>query len=85
MATLWEIAIKRSLGKLKSPENLPEKLHRAGYGILDITTRHIDALEVLPRHHGDPFDRMLIAQAQVEKLAILTVDRHFSSYDVELT
>ncbi|MBN9034564.1 MAG: type II toxin-antitoxin system VapC family toxin [Rhizobiales bacterium] len=85
MATLWEIAIKRSLGKLRAPGDLPEKLHMTGYRLLDITTRHIAALEALPHHHRDPFDRMLIAQARAEDLIIVTLDDQFARYAVQLS
>jgi PIN domain nuclease of toxin-antitoxin system len=84
MASMWEIAIKQSLNKLDAPEGFVEGVVRAGFGFLDIKLAHIEALQSLPRHHGDPFDRMLIAQAQTEKLTVLTADRRFSVYDVEL-
>lgn len=84
VATLWEIAIKQSLGKLKAPEDLPEKLHSTGYRILDITIQHIEMLRILPHHHRDPFDRMLIAQARAEGLTLLTADRNFAAYGIEV-
>lgn len=82
IATLWEVAIKSSLNKLAVPTDLHDVIHRAGYNMLGIELRHIAALESLPHLHRDPFDRMLIAQAQVEGFVLLSVDRHFSSYDV---
>jgi len=75
VATAWEIAIKKSIGKLAIPSGdyLEElRLHR--FTPLDITTEHALAVETLPPHHKDPFDRMLIAQAQVEQLTLVTRD-----------
>lgn len=84
-ATAWEIAIKWSIGKLKVPiggylEEL--RLHR--FTPLAITTEHALAVENLPHHHKDPFDRLLIAQAQLEKLILVTHDPKFSAYDVTI-
>lgn len=84
VATLWEIAIKRSLNKLEVTPDINTVIHEAGYHQLGIERAHIDALLPMPLHHRDPFDRMLIAQARVENLSILTSDRHFASYDVVL-
>jgi PIN domain nuclease of toxin-antitoxin system len=84
----WEIAIKHALGNLPLPES-PERfvlkrLKRDGIGSLSIEHRHALATSDLPPHHQDPFDRMLIAQATVEKLPIATVDRKFTAYAVSL-
>jgi PIN domain nuclease of toxin-antitoxin system len=84
-ATAWEIAIKRAIGKLKMPQGdyLEElRLHR--FTPLDITTEHALAVEELPHHHKDPFDRLLIAQAQAEHLTIITRDPRLSLYDVKI-
>ncbi len=84
-ATAWEIAIKRGIGKLKIPQNnyLEElRLHR--FTPLSITTEHALAVENLPSHHKDPFDRLLIAQAQVEHLTLITRDQRLSLYDVKI-
>jgi PIN domain nuclease of toxin-antitoxin system len=84
-ATAWEISIKRSIGKLKIPQDdyLEElRLHR--FTPLSITTEHALAVEDLPPHHKDPFDRMLIAQAQMERLTIVTRDQRLSLYDVKI-
>jgi PIN domain nuclease of toxin-antitoxin system len=86
-ASSWEIAIKTALGKLKLPES-PEKYipaRMAAFNILGLPVEHIHALRVfaLPAHHRDPFDRILIAQAQIEGLTILTADRTFGKYDVK--
>ena len=82
-ASVWEMAIKKSIGRLKAPDNLADIFPRAGFRALDITPRHAEAVADLPNHHGDPFDRLLIVQAALEKLTIITVDKQFSRYDVE--
>ncbi|CCV06314.1 conserved hypothetical protein [Mesorhizobium metallidurans STM 2683] len=82
-ASAWEIAIKRSIGKLNVPDDLTTLLPKMQFQPLAVTFQHANAVGGLP-HHGDPFDRLLIAQAQVEKLSILTADPHFARYDVAL-
>lgn len=84
-ATAWEISIKRAMGKLRIPESdyLEElRLHR--FTPLSITTEHALAVENLPPIHKDPFDRMLIAQAKIEKLTLVTRDERISKYDVRV-
>ena len=84
-ATAWEISIKRAIGKLRIPESdyLEElRLHR--FMPLSITTEHALAVENLPPHHKDPFDRMLIAQAQEEKLTLVTRDQRIKKYAVRI-
>jgi len=83
-ASVWEIAIKRSIGKLDAPDDLPTLLPRMKFQPLTVTLQHANAVAGLPRHHGDPFDRLLIAQARLENLTILTSDPHFARYDVAL-
>lgn len=83
-ASVWEIAIKRSIGKLEAPDDLPGLLPRMQFQPLAITFQHAHAVSGLPHHHGDPFDRLLIAQARVENLTILTSDPHFARYEVAL-
>ena len=82
----WEIAIKLALGKLDLPgplaQYLPERIRRAGLTELPIAIKHAIGAESLPMHHTDPFDRLLIAQAQSESLAIVTADPLFAKYDV---
>ena len=82
----WEIVIKVNLGKLSLPERPQEFLARArrlmSLEVLDITHSHALAVGELPTVHRDPFDRMLIAQARVEGLILLTDDRIFKEYDV---
>lgn len=79
---VWEIAIKRSIGKLDAPDDLIERAEEAGVELLSITPRHAHAVGELPLHHRDPFDRLLIAQARLERCAIVTGDRAFPAYDV---
>jgi PIN domain nuclease of toxin-antitoxin system len=84
IASLWEIAIKKSLGKLEVRDDLADFLRRTGVAILPVELPHIEAVRTLPHHHRDPFDRMLIAQAIAENLSLLTVDRHFALYGVTI-
>lgn len=84
IATIWEIAIKSSTGKLRMPSRLLDVLRESDVALLPIEAEHAMLCADLPRHHGDPFDRMLIAQAQAEGLTILTVDRTFRAYDVAI-
>lgn len=83
-ASIWEMAIKVSLGKLRVPGNLDELVEtqtRAnGLQVLDIRARHASATMSLPPIHNDPFDRMLIAQAQSEDLVLLTPDENIARY-----
>lgn len=81
-ASLWEIAIKVALGKLDAPDDLPERVQQIGFCLLSVTTDHAWQVRQLPLHHRDPFDRLLIAQAQIEQLSIVTADSSFDSYDV---
>jgi PIN domain nuclease of toxin-antitoxin system/antitoxin (DNA-binding transcriptional repressor) of toxin-antitoxin stability system len=83
-ATIWEIGIKRALGKLDAPANLVGIVQDEGFHLISITAEHAEAAAALPPHHRDPFDRMLIAQAVIEDLHIATVDARFSDYDAPL-
>lgn len=80
--TAWEIAIKRSIGKLELQGNYQDGLKRYRFTPLSISTDHALAVEMLPQHHADPFDRLLIAQAQLENLTLVTRDGRFAPYDV---
>ncbi len=83
-ASLWEIAIKVSLGKLTLAQPfasfLPEQLTKNAVEILPISLAHLGAVAALPFHHRDPFDRLLIAQAMVEQTAIVSADASFDAY-----
>ena len=85
-ASHWELAIKLSTGKLKLTESFSVLVHREiainGFSILPIQVDHTAVLTSLPYHHRDPFDRMLIAQAIVEQLPIITVDAQFDAYGI---
>lgn len=81
VASVWEIALKVAVGKLEAPDDLLDLL--AGHG-LAITAEHAYATRHLPMHHRDPFDRLLIAQAQAEHLPIVTGDPVFPAYDVRV-
>ena len=80
--SVWEIAIKRALGKLEAPDDLIERVGEAGAELLSITARHAEAGGGLPLHHRDPFDRLLAAQAKLEGCAIVTKDPAFAAYGV---
>jgi len=87
-ASSWEIAVKVGLGKLSLPlppaDYVPDRLMSSGVTGLPVDHSHALHVATLPAHHRDPFDRLLIAQAQLEGLTILTADREFSQYDVQL-
>lgn len=87
-ASVWEIAIKYAVGKLPLPERplqyVPPRLVLTRTGPLPVTDRHAALVAELPMHHRDPVDRLIIAQAQLERLRILTADPQFGAYDVEL-
>ena len=82
-ATLWELGIKRSKGKLHYPNHMVSELIANNFVELPITAAHGERAAALPLHHQDPFDRMLVAQAQAELLILVTSDRQLSAYDVE--
>ena len=81
---VWEVAIKRSLGKLDAPEDLAPTLLGAGAQPLPVTPEHAAAVEKLPWRHRDPFDRMLVAQALTEDAAIVSRDEPLSEYGVTI-
>ena len=86
-ASVWEIAIKTSIGRLKMARTdvmkLPELINASGFDDLPVLARHAAAVISLPMHHRDPFDRLLIAQTQTERLALVTVDPAILRYDIE--
>lgn len=83
-ASVWEIGIKRALGKLDVPDTLFDIAAGAGCRPLPITFAHAEAAAALPLHHNDPFDRMLIAQARSERLALVSSDAKLTAYDVDI-
>jgi PIN domain nuclease of toxin-antitoxin system len=88
LVTPWEMQIKQQIGKLKIASPIAEMLEKNQQinrmQLLPITLKHILALDQLPLHHGDPFDRLLIAQAMVEDIALVTADEKIRRYDVEV-
>lgn len=81
--TAWEIGTKSAKGKLRFPvERLAELVEGEGFDAVPITFDHARAATQLPLHHRDPFDRMLVAQAQLEGLRLLSADRKLAAYDV---
>ena len=86
-ASVWEMAIKAAKGRLDLPTTIDryidDRLRRNRWSPLPIDTRHVIRAATLPEHHRDPFDRALIAQAQVEGLPIVTMDAAITRYDVE--
>ena len=83
-ASAWEIAIKSAHGKIKSERTISAAVHASAFTELPVLLRHAEAAARLPAHHRDPFDRMLIAQAQVEHLVVITRDEAFTLYDLKL-
>jgi len=81
----WEIAIKRSLGKIQAPDDLREVIEQCGFVELTISILHSLKTETLPLHHRDPFDRMLIAQSLCESATMVSHDRMFEQLSVELS
>ena len=82
-ASVWEISIKQATGRLDAPDDLLSAIAH-DFTTLPMTTEHALAAGRLPAHHADPFDRILIAQAGLEGLTLVSVDRRFADYDVAL-
>lgn len=87
IVSIWEMQIKLSLGKLRLETALPkivaDEIKHNLFKLLPINLAHIYALSDMPNHHKDPFDRLLIAQAKSEELAIISIDEKFDSYEIE--
>lgn len=84
VASAWEAAIKVSLGRLDLPDTIEAGVLASGFEKLLITFSHAERVAVLPPHHRDPFDRILVAQAQAEGLTLVTHDGLLEPYDVEI-
>ncbi|WNZ23712.1 type II toxin-antitoxin system VapC family toxin [Leptolyngbya sp. NK1-12] len=88
VASVWEIGIKVALGRLPLPEPpdryIASRMRQLGVRSLEITATHALQATALPLHHRDPFDRMLIAQAQIEEMTLVSADSMFSQYDVSI-
>ncbi len=83
-ASVWEIEIKRALGKLEAPDGLVDAIAAAGFGAIPVTLTDATRAARLPPHHRDPFDRMLVAQATRLDAIIVSRDSAFAAYDVEV-
>lgn len=81
-ASAWEAALKMAMGRLTIPEPFSQGVDHSGFRRLAVTFEHAEAAAALPRHHGDPFDRMLVAQAQLEECTLVTHDRVLAPYNV---
>lgn len=81
-ATAWEIATKRESGKLLAPGNIAEWMRKGGFDEVAIEVEHAVLAAELPKHHRDPFDRLLVAQATIEELTLVTSDSEIAKYDV---
>ncbi len=80
--SLWEIAIAQSRGRVRLSNSLSQLTTRSRFTPLPIAISHLEQVATLPFHHRDPFDRLLVAQAQVERLTLITRDRELAKYDV---
>ena len=83
-ATTWEISVKMSLGKLEAPEDMDSVVEDEGFSKLPISLYHGQIAGCLPAIHRDPFDRMLIAQAQAEGMILVTADEHIPKYQLRV-
>ena len=83
-ASVWEIGIKQALGKLETPGSILPAIHEEGFEELSISWQHAELAARLPVHHKDPFDRILIAQAKLEGLTLVTADSHIEAYGVAI-
>jgi PIN domain nuclease of toxin-antitoxin system len=81
-AVVWEVAVKRSLGKLNAPPDFAATLLSGGAHALAVTVEHAAAVERLPWHHRDPFDRILVAQAEIERATLVSRDEALGAYGV---
>jgi PIN domain nuclease of toxin-antitoxin system len=83
-ASAWELAIKQSLGKLHMTGTISAFVAKAGLLEIAVTTRFAEAAALLPMHHRDPFDRIIVAQAMEEGLTLITADRRLASYGIKI-
>ncbi len=84
VVSAWEIAIKKALGKLESPENLKEMITDSEFELIPINYEHAWQVKDLPPHHRDPFDRLLVSQATIENLTLVTRDPKLKPYNVPI-
>ncbi len=84
VVTPWELGIKRSAGKIECPDGLTEVFQQSGFVMLPVSAEHAERAPSLPLHHRDPFDRMLVAQAGLEAMQIVTADPMLSRYEIDV-
>ena len=84
VVSAWEIAIKKTLGKLEAPDNLKQMIGDAGFMLMPINYEHVWEVQDLPFHHDDPFDRLLVAQTKVENLMLVTRDSRMGAYKIAI-
>lgn len=84
VASIWEIGLKAARNQLRLPADYVDVLQADGFGVLDIRRTHVERATRLPAHHGDPFDRLLVAQALVEDLVLVSRDEALHRYDVHV-
>src|SRR3989338_3181146 len=84
VVTVWEMIIKKARKKLRFSKNIESEIKTVGFQLLSIELKHIMAIEALPNYHQDPFDRLILAQSQVENLPLITSDKKMWKYDVAL-
>lgn len=82
VVSAWELGVKRAKGKLEMPNSLDEMLAQVNFEALPVTLQHALAVETLPPHHHDPFDRIIVAQAQLENLVLVSSDREMRHYAI---
>lgn len=82
-ASVWELSIKQSIGKIHLAAPISRFVEQSRFLELPVTTEYAEAAAKLPPHHRDPFDRMLVVQAMIENLTLITADRRLSSYDIK--
>ena len=84
VVSAWEIAIKKTLGKLEAPDDLKQVITDAGFVLMPINYEHVWEVKNLPFHHDDPFDRLLVAQAKLEHLMFVTRDSQLRAYNIPI-
>ena len=84
VVSVWEIAIKKALNKLEAPEDLKEMIVDSGFELMPIDYEHAWQVKDLPPHHRDPFDRLLVTQAKVERLTLVTRDSWLNAYNISI-
>lgn len=83
VASIWEMVLKKGKGRLKVPKNIEKDVSAAGFALIGIKASHVLGIQELPTYHKDPFDRLLVSQAKVEHLVLITVDPQIKKYNVE--